>query len=425
MTMATTERHEGREGRDARPSGRGLGRALAARAPRCRPSDAGRCVAVIGAGYVGLPTAAVLAHFGHRVVCAERDPARLRALRRGEAPIVEPGLEELMTEGTASGTLRFVDRAPAAAAGAEVVFLCVATPQHEDGSADLSDLEAVVEELAPHLAPGAVLVNKSTVPVGTGLLVERVTARPDIAVVSNPEFLREGSAVRDTLSPDRLVVGADDVRAAERVAELFAPSGAPLIITDTQTAEAIKYASNAFLATKLSFVNSLAGLCEAVGADVRDVVLGLGYDRRIGFDYLRPGPGWGGSFLPQDTRAPLALAEDPGVPLEQPDAVRHEVVEVERAPPTPPSETTAELAREHRAVLENILLARGAQGIAEQLRTINDPEEIADAMAENRRSAQEWRERYPFIETADATAATSPRSRASGPRPNALTPASS
>jgi UDPglucose 6-dehydrogenase len=269
-------------------------------------------VGVIGAGYVGLPTAAVLSHFGHRVVCAESDADRLAMLRRGELPILERGLEELVREGAQRGTLEFVGSAAEAAEGAEFVFLCVSTPQGDDGSADLTGVERAAGEIADRLAPGAVVVNKSTVPVGTALLVERVTGRADITVVSNPEFLREGTAVPDSLHPDRLVVGADDRQAAVRVGELFAATGAPLIVTDTVTAEAIKYASNAFLATKLSFVNSLANLCESVGADVRDLILGLGYDHRIGFDFVRPGPGWGGSCLPKDTSALMHIADDAG-----------------------------------------------------------------------------------------------------------------
>jgi len=269
-------------------------------------------VAVIGAGYVGLPTAATLSHFGHRVVLAERDPRRFAMLEAGEVPIVEKGLDELLHESTARGNLRFESDAARAVVGAQFVFLCVPTPQGDDGSADLSYVEAAAEEIAPHLAPGAIIVNKSTVPVGTAMLVERVTGRSDITVVSNPEFLREGTAVADSLHPDRIVVGADDQRAASAVGELFSPTGAPLIVTDTTTAETIKYSSNAFLAIKLSYVNSIAGLCESVGADVRDVILGLGYDRRIGFDYLRPGPGWGGSCLPKDTRALVHIGEENG-----------------------------------------------------------------------------------------------------------------
>ncbi len=269
-------------------------------------------VAVIGVGYVGLPTAATLAHLGHRVTCGDADPAKVAMLQRGKVPIVEEHLEELVREGQAAGNLRFVQGATAAIRGAEFVFLCVPTPQGDDGSADLSFVEAVAAEIGPHLAPGTVIVNKSTVPVGSTLVVERVLGRTDVQVVSNPEFLREGTAVPDSLHPERIVVGADDQAAAARVGELFAGTQAPLLITDAATAETIKYASNAFLATKLSFVNAVASLCEAVGADVRDVILGLGYDKRIGFEFMKPGPGWGGSCLPKDTRALVHIAEQAG-----------------------------------------------------------------------------------------------------------------
>jgi UDPglucose 6-dehydrogenase len=272
----------------------------------------GRTVAVVGAGYVGLPTAATLAHFGHRVVLAERDPGRLNALRSGRMPIVEAGLDELVAGGVTAGRLTFTDSAVEAVKGAQFVFLCVPTPQGADGSADLSFVEQSAKEIASELEPGAVVVNKSTVPAGSANMVEQVIGRRDVSVVSNPEFLREGSAVFDSLNPDRIVVGAVDPQAAAKVGELFASTGAPLIVTDATTSETIKYASNAFLATKLSFVNALAGLCEEVGADVRDVLLGLGYDKRIGFEFLRPGPGWGGSCLPKDTRALLHTAQEAG-----------------------------------------------------------------------------------------------------------------
>ncbi len=271
-----------------------------------------RTVAVIGAGYVGLPTAATLSHFGHRVTLAERDESRLAALRSGRMPIVEAGLNELVAGSVQDGTLRFTASAVEAVSGAEFVFLCVPTPQGADGSADLSYVESAAKEVGPHLSAGAIVVNKSTVPVGSATMVEQVIGRPDIKVVSNPEFLREGTAVGDSLHPDRLVVGADDTQAAAQVGELFSATGAPLIVTDATTSETIKYASNAFLATKLSFVNALAGLCEEVGADVRDVMLGLGYDKRIGFEFLRPGPGWGGSCLPKDTKALLHIAREAG-----------------------------------------------------------------------------------------------------------------
>ena len=269
-------------------------------------------IAVIGVGYVGLPTAATLAHLGHKVTCGDADPRKVEMLQGGKVPIVEDRLEELVREGQQAGNLRFVLGATAAVADAEFVFLCVPTPQGDDGSADLSYVEAVAAEISAHLNPGTIIVNKSTVPVGSTLVVERVLGRTDVQVVSNPEFLREGTAVPDSLHPERIVVGADDQSAAARVGELFAGTRAPLLITDAATAETIKYASNAFLATKLSYINAVAGLCEAVGADVRDVILGLGYDKRIGFEYLKPGPGWGGSCLPKDTRALVHIAEQAG-----------------------------------------------------------------------------------------------------------------
>jgi UDPglucose 6-dehydrogenase len=297
-------------GPEAGPAGAYFGHGGAA--VRVLPHGRGHTVAVIGVGYVGLPTAATLAHLGHRVTCGDNDPAKVAMLEKGQVPIVEDHLEDLVREGQAAGRLRFVVGAAAAVEGAEFVFLCVPTPQGDDGSADLSYVEAVAEEIGPHLLPGTVIVNKSTVPVGSTLVVERVLGRHDVTVVSNPEFLREGTAVPDSLHPERIVVGADDQSAAASVGDLFAGTHAPLLITDAATAETIKYASNAFLATKLSFVNAVAGLCEAVGADVRDVILGLGYDKRIGFEYLRPGPGWGGSCLPKDTRALVYIAEQAG-----------------------------------------------------------------------------------------------------------------
>ena len=268
--------------------------------------------AVIGAGYVGLTTAVVLTHLGYQVACGESNPAKVQQLSRGEPTIVEEGLGDILIGGLDSGRLRFVQGATEAVRGADFVFLCVPTPQGADGAADVSFLEAVAVEIAPHLEHGAIVVNKSTVPVGSTLLVERLLDRPDVAVVSNPEFLREGTAIHDALNPDRIVVGADDRAAAARVGALFASTQAPLIVTDAATAETIKYASNAFLATKLSFVNAVSNLCEAVGADVRDVLLGMAYDHRIGFDYLRPGPGWGGSCLPKDTRALIYIGEQSG-----------------------------------------------------------------------------------------------------------------
>ncbi|MGH9183274.1 MAG: UDP-glucose dehydrogenase family protein [Acidimicrobiales bacterium] len=269
-------------------------------------------VGVVGAGYVGLATGAVLAHLGHRVTCGDIDAERVRRLRQGQVPIREAGLEDLVREGLGNGRLAFVHGAAEAVVEAEFVFLCVPTPQEEDGAADMSYVQRAATEIAPELAAECVVVNKSTVPVGSTHVVERALGRDDVAVVSNPEFLREGSAVHDCLNPDRIVIGAEDQAAAMRAASLFRSLKAPLVITDPASAETIKYASNAFLATKVSFVNALANVCEALGADVSDVVLGMGYDPRIGFEFLKPGPGWGGSCLPKDTRAMVRIAEDAG-----------------------------------------------------------------------------------------------------------------
>ncbi len=269
-------------------------------------------IAVVGAGYVGLTTAACFAHLGHRVVCADIDVERVESLSRGEVPIVEQGLDAVVREGLDSGRLSFVVGASEAARQGEFVYLAVPTPQGADGSADLSYIEAAAREIGPVLAPEAVVINKSTVPVGSTGVVERALGRSDVYVVSNPEFLREGSAVQDFLHPDRVVIGADDQSAAIRVAALYVGVPAPLMVTDPASAETIKYASNAFLATKLSFVNAVATICEQVGADVNDVVLGMGYDKRIGHDFLRPGPGYGGSCFPKDTSALVRIAEDAG-----------------------------------------------------------------------------------------------------------------
>ena len=250
---------------------------------------------MIGTGYVGLTTGACFAHMGHKVVCADIDPAKVESLARGVIPIVELGLQELVEEGIAGGRLSFVLGAAVAAADCEIAFLCVPTPQGDDGSADLSYIEAAARQIGPVLPYEAVVVNKSTVPVGSAKVVERVMGRPDVKVVSNPEFLREGSAVQDFLRPDRVVVGCDDQAAALKVSSLYESISAPVIVTDPASAETIKYAANAFLATKLSFINAIAAICEGVGADVNDVVVGMGSDKRIGQDFLRPGPGWGGS----------------------------------------------------------------------------------------------------------------------------------
>jgi UDPglucose 6-dehydrogenase len=269
-------------------------------------------VAVIGTGYVGLTTGAYLAHLGHKVVCADIDEDKVRRLNKGEVPILEAGLDDLVEEGVHTGRLSFVVGAKAAVTDAEFVFLCVQTPQGADGSADLTYIRVAAEEIGPELGPESIIINKSTVPVGSTRVVEAAIGRDDIFVVSNPEFLREGSAVHDCLNPDRIVIGSENQEAAMRVANLFESLKAPLVVTDPASAETIKYASNAFLATKVSYVNALANVCEAVGADVREVVLGMGYDKRIGFEFLKPGPGWGGSCFPKDTRAMVHIAEEAG-----------------------------------------------------------------------------------------------------------------
>ncbi|HEV8562305.1 MAG TPA: UDP-glucose/GDP-mannose dehydrogenase family protein [Actinophytocola sp.] len=268
-----------------------------------------RRIAVVGTGYVGLTTGACLASLGHRVVCADVDADKVKRLDAGEVDILEPGLAELVREGLAAARLSFVVSVTEAVRGAEVVFLCLPTPMGVAGVADLTAVESVVEEIRDLLAPDSVLVNKSTVPVGTAARTAELLRRPDIAVVSNPEFLREGSAVRDFLHPDRIVVGCDVKDAAERVATLYARLGAATVLTDAASAELVKYAANCFLAMKLSYVNALAELCDRVGADVGAVTEGMGYDRRIGQAFLSPGPGWGGSCLPKDTAAMLQLAD--------------------------------------------------------------------------------------------------------------------
>jgi UDPglucose 6-dehydrogenase len=272
-----------------------------------------RRIAVIGTGYVGLTTGACLASLGHRVVCADVDDAKVARLRRGEVDILEPGLPELVAAGLASGRLSFVVGARNAITehdgGAEVVFLCVPTPMGVGGMADLGAVESVVDEVRDLLSPHSVVVNKSTVPVGTAERTTELIDRADIAVVSNPEFLREGSAVHDFLNPDRIVVGSVSQDAAERVASLYAKLGAPTVLTDAASAELVKYAANCFLAMKLSHINAVAELCERLGADITDVTEGMGYDRRIGQACMSPGPGWGGSCLPKDTQAMLQVAD--------------------------------------------------------------------------------------------------------------------
>ncbi|WP_037334713.1 UDP-glucose dehydrogenase family protein [Saccharomonospora piscinae] len=280
------------------------------------PEDSGRrpfTVGVVGTGYVGLTSAACLAHLGHRVIGADIDATKVAALRRAEVPIAEPGLADLVGAHVADGGLTFTTDL-AELATAEVVLLCVPTPAHADGTADLAPFDAAVAALADVLRHDAVVVVKSTVPVGTTRRTARALGR---SAVSNPEFLREGHAVHDFLHPDRLVVGTvpgpGEERATATVTALYGGISAPLVRTDAASAELAKYASNAFLALKLSYVNVLAELCEHVGADIGDVAGAMRLDPRIGAAFLSPGPGWGGSCLPKDTRALLRTATEAGV----------------------------------------------------------------------------------------------------------------
>jgi UDPglucose 6-dehydrogenase len=274
-------------------------------------------IAVVGGGYVGLTTAACFARLGHDVTCADVDGEKIARLSKGEVPVLEEGLPALVAEGLAARRLAFVVGAATAARSAEYVFLCVQTPPSEEGDADLSVLEDAVREIAPVLRPGSVVINKSTVPVGTTAFVERLLAEAGVAagsigVASNPEFLREGTAVRDFLEPHRVVIGCQDTGVAVRISELYRSLRAPILVTDAASAELIKYASNAYLATKVSFINEVANLCEAVSADVREVALGIGYDPRIGFEFLHPGPGFGGSCLPKDVAALIHTSREAG-----------------------------------------------------------------------------------------------------------------
>jgi len=269
-------------------------------------------IAVIGTGYVGLSSGACLSSLGHSVICLDIDEAKISMLRSGRIPIVETGLAELVTAGIADQTLSFTTEISESIPHADVVFLCLPTPQDDDGSADLSYVEKAVSDIRTALKPGAIVVNKSTVPVGTAVRVKNILQRDDVYVVSNPEFLRQGTAVHDFLNPSRVVIGGDNLSATAAVAALYDGVDAPILQMKTASAEALKYAANAFLATKLTFINAMADICEAVGADIFDVATGIGMDPRIGSDMLRAGPGWGGSCFPKDTRALVSIAADGG-----------------------------------------------------------------------------------------------------------------
>ena len=286
-------------------------------------------IAVIGSGYVGLVTGACFAEFGVHVTCVDKDRDKIEALRKGQIPIYEPGLSELVSKNMASGRLEFTTDIAGAVRGALVVFIAVGTPPRGDGSANLAYVEGVAETIAGHLNGYKLIVTKSTVPVGTGERLKKIIGKNlkeqvDFDIVSNPEFLREGSAIEDFLRPNRVVIGTNSSQAEAIMKDLYRPLyliETPFIVTDVATAEMIKYASNAFLATKISFINEMANLCEKVGADVHQVAKGMGLDGRIGPKFLHPGPGYGGSCLPKDTLALVQMAKQNDCELELLDAV--------------------------------------------------------------------------------------------------------
>jgi UDPglucose 6-dehydrogenase len=268
--------------------------------------------AVVGTGYVGLSTGVGLSELGHAVMCADIDAKKIEILNTGKSPIAEAGMDAGINRNVAAGRLSFTTDVLGAVSKASIVFLCLPTPQGDDGSADLSYIETVAKQIGKHLSPGTVVVNKSTVPVGSSTLVAQWLNRDDVYVVSNPEFLRQGTALHDFLHPNRIVVGGNNGEAVEKVANLYASVDAPVLRMNAASAESLKYAANSFLATKLTFVNAIADICELVGADIFDVVEGLGMDPRIGSEFLKPGPGWGGSCFPKDTRALVKIAEGNG-----------------------------------------------------------------------------------------------------------------
>jgi len=276
---------------------------------------------VVGAGYVGLTTAVCFAHLGNEVMVVEKLPEKVQVLKEGKVPFYEPGLEEMLKENLSLGRLSFTTDLKEGLDFSDVIFICVGTPQRPDGSADLSQVEEVARETAKLMEGYKLLVEKSTVPVNTHKLIKRTVERYlkrrgkilEFDVASNPEFLREGSAVRDFLEPDRIVIGVESERARRIMEELYKDFKCPIIFTDPATSELIKHASNSFLAMKISYINMVADLCEKVGADVRLVAEGMGYDKRIGREFLRAGIGWGGSCFPKDIKAFIKMAKDHGV----------------------------------------------------------------------------------------------------------------
>jgi UDPglucose 6-dehydrogenase len=274
-------------------------------------------ICVIGVGYVGLVTGACLADLGNRVICLNRNETKAENLKKGIMPIYEPGLEEIVRRNYEAQRLDFTTSYDEAMKDVEYVFIAVGTPSGSEGEADLSHVTQASEQVAERLTKPVIIINKSTVPIGTGdwvadIIIEHKHNDVPFSVVSNPEFLREGSGVYDFMNPDRIVLGSTQRQAAEKVAELYEPLQAPVIITDLRTAEMIKYASNAFLATKISFINEMANICEALGADVKEVARGMGSDQRIGPEFLGAGVGWGGSCFPKDVKALAHIAATHG-----------------------------------------------------------------------------------------------------------------
>ena len=285
-------------------------------------------IAIIGTGYVGLVTGAGLANFGNDVICVDINDNKIDALRRGEIPIFEPGLDNLVEKNVSEGRLKFTTDLADAIRKSYVIFIAVGTPQGQDGGADLKYVKEVAGSIAKYMEGPKVVVTKSTVPTGTGKIIEEILERTPhkhpAVVVSNPEFLREGSAIEDFLNPDRVVIGSDDEGAIATMKEVYAPLHSlsiPFVVTSIESAELIKYASNGFLATKISFINEIAALCEELGADVQDVARGMGLDSRIGPKFLQAGPGFGGSCFPKDTAALAEIARGAGHPFRIIDAV--------------------------------------------------------------------------------------------------------
>ncbi|PNK22693.1 UDP-glucose 6-dehydrogenase [Bacillus thuringiensis] len=275
-------------------------------------------IAILGAGYVGLSTGVCLSEIGHSVICIDTDEQKIKGLNQGVSPIYEPGLETLLAQNVAAGRLLFTTSHRETLNGAEIIIIAVGTPQTEDGRANLSYIEQAAKEIALNLVQSAVVVLKSTVPVGTNEYIKKImedlcNERVTLEMVSNPEFLRQGSAIMDTLKPDRIIIGSENEEVAKKVQEMYRPLNVPFLLTSIKSAEMIKYASNAFLATKISFINEIANLCEVVGADVEDVAKGMGKDKRIGEAFLQPGIGYGGSCFPKDVKALLHTAKLHGI----------------------------------------------------------------------------------------------------------------